>query len=172
MSYGRRDVMKRVAAVVDRRLTNCEVELGNTKGWASQVMSSTAPPLLFDDEFNLQYHGIFSDYHLDTINSEGHQSSVSLPAIVTQDKTQFDLRTLHNARIAIRMIENPELPRMIYRVRKTEPDGRHRVLHFLHALGPECLDDSRPAAFPYTFPIVLGGASYTKCFPVDLRLPS
>jgi len=168
MSIGSRRGFERLAASVNRHLSNCEVEIAKSAGWASNIHAPTAPALVLDNESNIQVSGIYADYYGEALNTEGHILSVSIPALVSLNRTQFDLRILHEHRFAIKMLEYPTHPRMICKVRKSEPDGAHRVLHYLHMLGPECSDaNSEPKGFPYTFPFVFGSMSFNQCAKLE-----
>ena len=169
MSIGSRRGFIRLAAAVNRQLSNCEVEISKSIGWASNIYTPTATPLVLDDAANVQVSGIYSDYHAEALNTDGHTLSVSIPALVSTNKTQFDLRILHGHRFAIKMLEYPTHPRMICKVRQSEPDGTHRILHYLHMLGPECNDASGvPKGYPYTFPFVFGAMSFNRCAKLEI----
>lgn len=173
MSFGSRRVFERMATVVNKRLTNCTVEIGSSTGWASQIEQTPVAPLASDDAANLQYAGMYSAYYAEALDTEGYTLSVSLPSIVPIGGHQFDAHLYHGDRLAIKLDETPEIPRLICAIRNSRPDGRYRVLHYLSALGPECADSVKAYyGFPYTFPIVFGDLTFDSCALLSAENPN
>lgn len=172
MSFGTRRVFARTAAIIDRRLTNCHVEIGSSAGWLDNVLRVPVAPLSTDAAENLSYAGIFSAYHEEALDTEGYQLSVSLPAVVAAPNAQFEALIRHGDRVAIKMLDYPEYPRLICKVRNSQPDGQYRALHYLHGLGPECDGSEDPVfSFPYTYPVVFGAVTSSQCYNLDVLNP-
>lgn len=135
--YGGRTRSKSLARSVTRALSNCSVEVGLSVGWASVTHMPVIPAIAWDNESNLILQGIFSSNYIEAYETEGSEPSVTIPTLAPITGTPFQTLLTHESRVSISLFEDPDFPRMVYRIKSVQDNARYRSLLLLSELGQD-----------------------------------
>lgn len=159
---------RRSALDVERRFSDCWVEIGNSVGWASILETPDSAFTVFDPAANLRVRGVFESYNREELETEGLEISVSICSLIPINGSQYDTTIMHDDRLMIEFDGEPDAVKMAYRVRNSRPDGRYRTLLYLHILGPVCPDDMpEETGYALEYPFEYGGNQYAECVPLN-----
>lgn len=148
--------------VIRDRLSDCTVTIASSAAWPDNAHLGTEPR---SDVGDVVVRGMYEEPYDDSFEREGYSPSVSIPTVTDHEVRQWQATFLkHKTRILIDRDAPLNVVRMVHRIERIRHDGSGRTLLELHALGPLCEDvPDGPGGFPYTFPIVFGGATFHKC---------